>query len=407
MARHVGVVASSFVCLLSGLAQLGSATEGRCQSTVVTEDPINLLQVSAEVGTDRGTKKARMEPANVKTASPRVPAAVSVTLNSEVQVTSNLLDGLLCQHDDHSKDIVALNPKDSKYEKWQDKKETKTPSQSASVVALLFFIAIAAGATYAILGLGTALVFHMSLPAAAAMFGSFIAAVPGIRQASVYIMLAQPAITAFQAWNLRNAKRNWPFLITYSVSTFFGLGGGMALLYAAGKSPTATFACKCLLLFSCLMTLCNEAYKRLSQVCFTKKTEDCTVDMTRSMTIFTVVACGTLAGFLQGAIAVGGTFKMMMIVTLNIGNEEWRSTQCLADLPLQFTRLTIVLVMGIIPWGVEWPSILGVLAGMGVGVVMGNYVAKHIPQTVFTAIVLAGIAGTSIMMAIHMIDHAH
>lgn len=382
-----------------GAVQLGTATEARCledrcQSADVKDEPVNLLQESLRVDTKTGMKRAIQETSKVEKA-----------FTSELQVNRHPAGWLSAQHDDHHKDIVALNPKDGMYKKWQDKPKSKIPSQNASIVVLLFFIAMAAGATYAILGLGTALVFHMSLPLAADLLGTYIASIPGIQQASVYIMLCQPAITAFQAWNLRNAKRNWPFLLTYAGSTFVGLGGGMLLLYLSNRSPTATFACKVLLLFSCAMTLANEAYKRLTQICYSSKSQDVPVDMGRQWTVFTVITCGALAGFLQGAIAVGGTFKMMLIVTLNIANEEWRATQCLADLPLQFTRIVIVLSMGIIPWGAEWPSILGVLAGMGVGVCGGNYVAKSVPQSLFTAIVLAGIAGTSILMAIHMLQH--
>lgn len=432
----------SLTVALFGHVTLVSAIEERCQAHGVKDAPVNLLQVSSNVQT--GSRRTAVDAANAEMAYQRFVQDLDKEENEAVP------------GEDDDTDFFGTVASDGHYAKWQEKKTNANSSSTVYwTVGLLATISIASGMVYAILGLGTALVFHMALRVAAATL-TFLPPI-GIRQASIYIMCAQPAITGLQAFNLRDVKKNWPFLLSYSASTFIGLGFGMMLLFLAGKNKNATFSCKVLLIFSCFMTLANEAYKRFTakaapapaaaapapevvsssggatppgaedapegapqkpQDPLKKKTVEAppiaggaaeekpfAVDMSKTSTIVTVVTCGALAGFLQGAIAVGGTFKMMMIVTLNIGNLEWRSTQCLADLPLQFTRLIVVISAGMLNFDTEWPSLIGVISGMGVGVWIGNQLAKHVPQGVFTLIVLAGIGGTSIMMMIKMIEH--
>lgn len=308
-------------------------------------------------------------------------------------------------------DVTRLKPRSRHYRKWQDmlkQHENKSPWVVSSVLVMLAVIAIFSGVTYAILGLGTALVFHALLRIIDVLDTSIPSV--GVDQAAIYMMCAQPFITIFQAISLRDSKRNVPFIGTYGASTFIGLGGGLALLEAAGPEANNpySFVLRLVLLFSCFMTLGNEAYKWSKVVREKDLPEEehplsaRRVNVNVTSTIIVVVVCGALAGFLQGAIAVGGTFKMLMIVTLGISNEEWRSTQCMADLPLQLARFIFVCYTGMVDFNAELFSIVGVIVGMSIGACIGNSIAKYVPHAVFNLAVLMLIFLAAVVMIAQM-----
>merc|ERR1719491_1618460 len=71
-----------------------------------------------------------------------------------------------------------------------------------------------------------------------------------------------------------------------------------------------------------------------------------TADIKNPRTLAIVVLGGLASGFYTGAIGANSPVKMCMVVLLDMGSEEWRSTAAASALPFQTLRFAMLVAMG-------------------------------------------------------------
>lgn len=303
--------------------------------------------------------------------------------------------------------------------------------------------AAGAGFVQAQLGVYSALTFHTLMAFGALCLRPYFDI--GVGKASILIMCFCPIMDVVQCYYHWNSKRNWRFILCYGVPELLGLFCGLAVLTYC-MSNLLVVGLQGFLLFSCLMALGNEAYARYlkyqadqevrkekdvpkhvwpentptpndsekpiigvkltnidlpaevpTDTCPSPEqapTEPPGVDMSKRFNVFFILACGLFAGFSLGSISIGGTFVLLMLNTLEIPIPEWKSTQCVAETPLHWTRALFVMSSGIVIWEKEWINVTGVLVGVTLGLILGNRLAHKIPPWILRACVVGGLCVT-------------
>lgn len=218
------VAALFFVLCESGQSEHAGtcAAEGRCRPEVSSESPVSLLQTFTSGTTKNGAKT------DASRSLSAVPPMVALAQQEQAQKTTT---------------------------------SKREPSYLATAT-MCFFGATMAGIIQAILAVYNAITFHCVCAIAS---WSLTTVQVGVNQATLYIMLYQPIMDLIQVYNFRDAKRNWPFILSYGFPFFFGLFGGLGALYLAMKNAVA-FWLEAFLLFSCVMVICNESYTRIKMM---------------------------------------------------------------------------------------------------------------------------------------------
>lgn len=406
------------------------AAEGRFRKGIASEIPVSLMQTYASV-TARSPPLGKLPGASEKIALPKG------TFKDH-----HLLTAL--------PDMVGVS------EKITPPKEAFKDNHLLTAMICALGAACAAF-VQAVLVVFNAMTFHFFCAVANVFFADSFRV--GVAQSTVYICCYYPIMDIMQMYKFRDAERNWPLLLSYGIPLFLGLFAGLAVLHFA-YSAEMVVGLQAFLLFSCIAALSIEAYTRIQKwkadnaakeevsqnarelPSETQNKGDAqgpgipgwslprkdlktsskhaagvgmnsppnmlpskpgSVDMRNPFNMLVAMSCGGLAGFSLGAIGIGGTFVLLMLNTLNISVEEWRCTQCVAEIPLHITRAIIVLSLGLVNWTEDWMNVVGVYIGTCIGLLAGNQFAPYISASFLRGIVLVGIAGTVVVLSISII----
>lgn len=286
--------------------------------------------------------------------------------------------------------------------RWKDLplKATKASWVEGS---LLFCISVLAAMVYAIAGLGHALIFHSLCIVVSAAFLPIPSG--GVQQATIYIMIYAPVMNVLQLYSLRTMndyKMNIPFTLVYGGCGLLGMLAGMTLFIHLSESSSITAILEAFLFLACFMTVVSEGYRRFWKPGSVREAPS--LDMKKPNIVALVVLFSLQSGFFQGTIGIGGATKVLMIVTLNIGKDEWRTTQCVADFPLQLTRLVLSLINGFVNLEKDWLAICFIFSGMGLGLVLGNKATKHVSQELFLDGLLVVICISSAILSARFVE---
>lgn len=251
----------------------------------------------------------------------------------------------------------------------------------------MWFIVLVSNITYAVCGLGNGLMIHGLYHAFAA-----VGLLPdSVHTPFMYICIVSPAIQFMQFYNLWMApgaknELNKHLTITFSASMLLGLVHGLWFLASVSESSAPLRILLVLAMAATVATKLGEAKRQ-------HRFRSCT-DLAIPGVLITVVLCGFAAGFCQGVVGVGGAAKMIMIIVLELSQQEWRSTACVADILVQITRFTLLVVYGHIDLARRAIEMCALLVAVAIGLGIGNHLAPLLSGKNFLSVVMVLVCGS-------------